>query len=90
MTLDELYRLTASVEKLSEHPLAEAIVASAGSLNLVLAEPNEFLAVVGKGASAIVEGKKVLVGSPRFLQESQVDTLSVMEKIGTISLAARQ
>jgi Cu+-exporting ATPase len=68
----ELLRLAASAERNSEHPLGEAIVAGAEDRGLSLAAPEGFNAVTGSGIEATVEGRKVLVGSAAFLQESGV------------------
>ena len=65
---DELIRLAASVEKRSEHPLGEAIVARAGELALDLSEPAVFSAQTGLGVSAEVEGRQVLVGNQRLME----------------------
>ncbi len=62
---EDLLRLAAAVEKGSEHPLGEAIVAEATRRDLKLAEPQGFEAQVGQGVSAEVEGKQVWVGSLR-------------------------
>jgi Cu+-exporting ATPase len=59
----ELLRLAASVEKLSEHPLAAAIVASASERNLRLGEARAFQATPGQGVSAIVDGRQVTVSN---------------------------
>ncbi len=69
---NELIRLAASVEKISEHPLGEAIVAEAGQRDLTLSEPSGFLADAGRGVSATVEGKEVAVGSLRMLEARQL------------------
>jgi P-type Cu+ transporter len=60
----EVLRLAASVEKLSEHPLAAAIVAGARERNLVLSKAEQFGSVTGQGVTAVVEGHKVSVGKP--------------------------
>ena len=65
----EILRLAASVEKGSEHPLGEAIVAEAGEYNLALSQPSGFHAEVGYGVGAEVDGKQVLVGNLRMMQE---------------------
>jgi Cu+-exporting ATPase len=67
---DELLRLAASVEKGSEHPLGEAIVAEAGQRELKLADPSGFQAEVGQGVRAEVEGRQVRVGSLRMAENS--------------------
>jgi len=61
-TNDEILRLAASVEKLSEHPLAAAIVAGALERNLVLAKAEDFRSETGSGVGAIVDGRRIFVG----------------------------
>jgi P-type Cu+ transporter len=63
----ELIRLVASVEKQSEHPVAQAIVKSAESRGSSLVEVNEFEAVPGFGVSAKVNNKLVQVGADRYM-----------------------
>lgn len=70
----DLLRLAASVERLSEHPLAAAIVSGAQARGLTLALPLDFDARPGRGVLATVEGHAVVVGTPRFLAEQQIDT----------------
>ncbi|MGP0074008.1 MAG: heavy metal translocating P-type ATPase [Bryobacteraceae bacterium] len=60
----EVLRLAASVETLSEHPLAAAIVAGARERKLVLSKPEQFGSVPGQGVTAIVDGRRVSVGKP--------------------------
>ncbi|HWQ83356.1 MAG TPA: copper-translocating P-type ATPase, partial [Anaerolineales bacterium] len=69
---NELLRLAASVEKGSEHPLGEALLAEAGERSLVLAEPQGFLTEVGHGVRAEVDGRAVWVGNLRMLQAAQI------------------
>lgn len=66
---NDLLRLAASVEDASEHPLGEAIVAEANARKLQLSEPAAFQAEGGRGVSAEVEGRQVLIGSARWLGE---------------------
>ncbi|MBU2479025.1 MAG: heavy metal translocating P-type ATPase, partial [Gammaproteobacteria bacterium] len=63
---DELLRLAASVEAGSEHPLAEAVMESAQSRGMVLATAEAFAASIGGGVSAVIEGRNVALGNPRF------------------------
>jgi Cu+-exporting ATPase len=70
---NELLRLAASVEKGSEHPLGEAILSEAGQRELNLSDPQGFLAEVGHGVSAQVDGKEVLVGNLRMAAERGLD-----------------
>lgn len=73
-----LLRLAASVEKGSEHPLGESIVAEAGNQGLTLSQPEGFAAVTGQGVEAVVEGHTVWVGNRRML-ESRGITLNSMD-----------
>jgi Cu+-exporting ATPase len=66
---DELIRLAASVEKGSEHPLGEAIVAEAGERGLLLAPPQGFKAEIGRGVLAEVDGQAVIIGNQRMFDE---------------------
>ncbi len=66
---DQLLRLVASLERASEHPLAAAIVAGAETRGLSLDPASDFESVTGKGVSGTVRGKRVLVGSARFLAD---------------------
>jgi P-type Cu+ transporter len=67
-------RFAASVERLSEHPLAEAVVRAAAERGLTLLDARDFNAPTGKGAVATVEGKSVHVGNAAFLAENGIDT----------------
>jgi Cu+-exporting ATPase len=73
----EVWRLTAALEGLSEHPIARAIVAFAGERE-PKASVTEFTAIPGRGARAVVDGQAVLAGSEAFLSESgtPADTLA--------------
>ena len=77
----DVLKLAAQVEKKSEHPLALAIVQHAQEQGLLLAEPEEFAAIPGFGVQAIVEGRKVLLGTRRLMQENSIATsdLAVMD-----------
>lgn len=80
----ELLRLAASVERGSEHPLGEAVIAEAGSQGLALSEPLGFSAIPGKGVKAEVDGSQVLVGTVNFLEESGVQLHDFMDKIESL------
>jgi len=72
----EVLRLAASLEKASEHPLAAAVVAAAANRKLALAEAHDFDAPTGKGVLGKVDGKRVVVGTARFLGEHGVEVSS--------------
>lgn len=59
-------RLAASAEQVSEHPLAEAVVAEAGNHGYQLATPGGFTAFAGQGVRAEVDGHQITIGSPRW------------------------
>jgi Cu+-exporting ATPase len=68
-----LLMLAASLEKSSEHPLAAAIVAGAGERDIELMEPENFKSHTGKGVSGHVNGKQVLLGNAKLLEEFEVE-----------------
>jgi Cu+-exporting ATPase len=70
---DELLSLAASVESLSEHPLADAIVRRAREANAELPKPTDFRSHTGRGAAAKVDEHMVSVGNEALLAECEVD-----------------
>lgn len=70
---NELLRLAASVERGSEHPLGEALLAEAGNQALTLGDPQGFQATVGFGVEAEVDGRLVLVGNQRMMSARGLD-----------------
>jgi Cu+-exporting ATPase len=72
-----LLRLAASVERASEHPLADAIVREAQKRNVQTSPVEGFDSPTGKGALGIVEGKKIVLGNARFLEEQGVETAAI-------------
>ena len=77
ITESELLRLTASLERPSEHPLAAAIVRAANDRALALAQPESFDSPVGKGVIGLVEGRKLVIGNQRIMSEAGIDTASL-------------
>jgi P-type Cu+ transporter len=69
---DELLRLAASVEKVSEHPLAQAIVEGAQARKIELAKVTDFEAIPGHGVSAKVEGRTVLIGNLKLMNRENI------------------
>lgn len=64
--------LSASVEKSSEHPLAEAIVNGAVNRNITLSDTQDFNAVPGHGVEAVVNDKRVLLGNLKMMQKFSI------------------
>jgi Cu+-exporting ATPase len=65
----EVLRLAASLERGSEHPLAEAIVAGAEERGVRLAKAEDFEAVTGKGVKGLVDGRRVALGNARMVAD---------------------
>lgn len=76
----ELLRLAATVERLSEHPLALAIVNAANNRGIALGDATDFDSPVGKGATGVVEGKRLILGSHRIMEEEGVDVTAMTAK----------
>jgi Cu+-exporting ATPase len=70
----EILRYAASVERASEHPLAEAIVQGANEQNLKLSEAEDFDSPTGKGVSGKVDGQTILLGNAGFLSSAGIET----------------
>ncbi|HEY5997991.1 MAG TPA: heavy metal translocating P-type ATPase [bacterium] len=81
---DELLRLTAAVEKLSEHPLAEAVVRGATSRGLAVPPAAHFKSVTGKGVRAMVEGREVVVGNRALMEELGFALDGAGARVGTL------
>jgi Cu+-exporting ATPase len=94
VTEAELLRIAASAEQPSEHPLAQAILRSAQEREIEPSPAEEFRAVPGKGIEAVVEGKRVLIGTRRWLEEcgisfSEAEAIQSLEGEGkTVMLVA--
>ena len=73
VSVDEVLRFAASVERESQHPLAHAILARARDLKLELEAASGFSEPSGKGVSATVAGRRVAVGTGAFLAELGID-----------------
>lgn len=69
MQREEALRLAAAVEQLSEHPVARAVTES---YDQPLPSAENFVSLTGRGVSAEVEGKTVLLGSRRLMEEQQI------------------
>jgi len=73
----EVLRIAASVERASEHPLAQAIVKAAQERNIALADVRGFDAPTGRGAIGMVERKRIVLGNAKFLSELNIDTAAL-------------
>ena len=77
-TDEQLLQWGASVEKGSEHPLAEAIVTAADERQLSLLQVTQFSAIAGHGVEAVIEGKSVFLGNRKLMSDRDID-ISVLE-----------
>ncbi len=71
---DRLLALAAGAERGSEHPLASAVVRAAEEKGLAVAPPSSLQAVPGRGIEAVREGRRILIGNARMMEERGVDT----------------
>ena len=84
---DEFIRLTASIEKASEHPLGEAITAEASARELQLSDPLGFSASAGMGVQAEVDGHHILIGNRRLLSAHQINLNPFEEELSNLEQA---
>ena len=71
---DDILRIAASVERASEHPLADAIVRAAKEKQLTLAQVEQFDSPTGKGATGKIDGKSIVLGNAKYLGSIGIDT----------------
>ena len=76
----EVLRLAATLERGSEHPLAEAIVAGAEERGVALGEASDFEAVTGKGVKGVVDGKHVALGNLKLVTDLGLEAAELTEK----------
>ncbi len=86
---EELLALTASAQRGSEHPLAQAVERAASARDLSTRPPDAFRALPGRGVQATVDGRDLLIGSPRLMQESGVDTSALAERAAALEAGGR-
>ncbi|MEZ5166566.1 MAG: HAD-IC family P-type ATPase [Acidimicrobiales bacterium] len=85
----EILRLVASAERTSEHPLAHAIVSAAHDRGLALVDPTGFDSVTGKGIRATVDGRLVLIGNRRLLDDAGVGRGDLDVELDRLAAAGR-
>ena len=82
---DSLLQITASAEKGSEHPLGEAIVKSAEDKGLELYQIEHFESITGQGINATIQGKQLLIGNIRLMQEMDIAVEAVLKDADTLA-----
>lgn len=78
---DAILRIAASVEKNSEHPLAQAVVNKAREAALALSEATDFQAIPGHGVSAVLDGKKIFFGTRKLMANEKIEAGGVEAKL---------
>jgi Cu+-exporting ATPase len=86
MAADELLAWAAAIQSGSEHPLARAITRRAAEQQLVIPAATELRAVAGRGMAAVVAGRELRLGSPRFMQELGLD----LNALATLNARAKE
>lgn len=82
---DQLLQWVASVENSSEHPIAEAIVQAAKKKDLELLDVFDFNSRTGFGLEATVDGKQILIGADRMMEDAGLDLSQFEEKANDLS-----
>ncbi|OLD78419.1 copper-translocating P-type ATPase [archaeon 13_1_20CM_52_20] len=80
----EILRYAGSVEKGSEHPLAQAVVNVAQKMNVRLSDPSDFEALPGLGVKATMDSKAVLLGNADLMNKFSIRISSYAEKLATL------
>lgn len=86
--LEALLSVAGSAELRSEHPLGEAIVRAARDRGVSLTEPTEFEAISGRGVEAVVDGRRVLVGTRAYLGEHDIVSESLAAEADRVAAGA--
>ena len=81
--------LAAALEKGSEHPLAEAIVAGAKAKGIKAGDTKDFVAVTGKGVQGTVAGRKVALGNAAMMQDMGLNTTAAEAQAGTLRASGK-
>ena len=76
----DILRLSASLERGSEHPLADAIVRAANDQDIPLSEAVDFDSPVGRGVRGTIDGRQVALGNTRYLGELSIDVSALEPK----------
>jgi len=85
----DVLRLAASLEKGSEHPLAEAIVQYAATQGVELVMPSDFEALPGHGVVGLVEGHQVMLGNIKLMEEQGIPMAGWAERAAALSDAGK-
>jgi Cu+-exporting ATPase len=76
----EILQLAASIERNSEHPLAQAIIKKAAEEKIELLDVKNFSAIPGKGVEAFIQNRRVLFGTKKLMEENNVDVTTIKSR----------
>ena len=80
----DILQIAASIERNSEHPLAQAIVDKAKQKDLELFDVQHFKAIPGKGVEAVLRGQKILLGTKKLMEENQISQNIIDDKLAKL------
>ncbi len=86
---NEILQLGASLERASEHPLADAIVKGAAARELILSEVKDFQSASGKGIAGRVAGRKVAIGNQKYLADLGIATDELINRADALRAAGQ-
>src|SRR5690606_27375572 len=89
MSVDEVLETAASLEKLSQHPLASAILRKAEKSNLKLTEVENFQSITGKGAKAEIANHTYYIGSPNLFTEILKVSSDIQKEVEALQAAGK-
>jgi Cu+-exporting ATPase len=81
---EELLFYSASAEKKSEHPLAQAVVFKAKEQNISLKEPDFFRALPGQGIICRLNGRDVILGTAKLMEEFNINFIGLQKEIEAV------
>jgi len=86
---ETLLQHAASIERASEHPLAQSVIDYAQELNISLINVENFEAIPGKGVIALIKAQNILLGSEAFLAEKGIDISSIKKEADAMRADAK-
>lgn len=89
LTAGDVLALVASVEKLSEHPLADAVVRYATERGITIPEAEEFSMTAGRGVTGVVQGHAVAAGNAALMKDWAIDTTPLSARSSELAAKAR-
>ncbi|MBL7053660.1 cadmium-translocating P-type ATPase [Patescibacteria group bacterium] len=84
-----ILQLAASIEKYSEHPLAQAIINKAKEKQINLLEAKNFQAILGKGIKADINNQTILLGKPALIKENQINIDLIEKKLQNLEASGK-